>query len=96
MDAGETVIALVLANSVVALVCSFAAPRRWGWVLCMVALIFNAYPAFYALRQFLGVVLGRGGNLAGTALVLGLLLVLEELWLLYILRHFRRPQPPAG
>ncbi len=89
-------LALVVLNLVVGLLCSLAAPREWGFLLCVVALIINLFPVLLTLGAIIGMTTGRLDSLASLVVLPGLLIFVEELWFLYLLSRYRRRHPPAG
>ena len=96
MDGFEILLALVVANLVVGLVCSFAARCAWGHWLCLVAIAINAFPILLALRWIIGVATGRYSPASPIELFMCLFLLVEELWFLYSFGRYRRGQPPAS
>ena len=95
METFEILLALVLANIVVGLVCSFVARRAWGHWLCVVAIAVNVFPILLALDCLLGMATGRYSPVR-LIVVLSLCILVEALWLLFSLGRYRRPQPPAS
>lgn len=95
MDTLYGLIGLVVANLVLGLACSLAAPRDWGRWLCLAAIVITALPVLWII-----VVIAENAHLkestAGIFALPGLLLILELLWLvwIYLTRYWRRTPPP--
>jgi hypothetical protein len=88
-------IALVVANLVVGVVCRLAAPRAWGRQLCLAAIVITALPLLWIVK-----VIAENAHLkestAGVYALPVLLLLVELVWLIavYLAAYVRRTTPP--
>lgn len=91
----HAMIALVVANLVIGVLCRLAAPRGWGRHLCLAAIVSTALPVLWIVK-----VIAENAHLkestAGIYALPGLLLLVEWVWLLliYLGAYVRRCIPP--
>ena len=96
MDLFETMLTLVVVNLVVGLVCGLAAPRKWAQWPCVVMMVINILPILGAIKCVIGMTTGRVDGLAGLIILPGILITVEQLWLLLICyRNYWCRQTPS-
>jgi hypothetical protein len=87
-------IALVVANLVIGVLCRLAAPRGWGRHLCLAAMVITALPVLWIVK-----VIAENAHLkestVGIYALPGLLLLVEWVWLLvvYLGAYVRQSTP---
>ena len=85
-------IAMVVVNLVIGVVCRLAAPRAWGRWLCLATIVITALPVLWVVKVF-----AENAHLkestVGIFALPAMLLILEMLWLIwiYLSAYFQRP-----
>ena len=90
-------LALIVANIIVDMVCRSAPPKSWAGTLLIVILVPDALAILVMFKYALLLHQGKVDSLDSLIILPGMVIFVEFLWLLYLYysRFYRAKQPPC-